>query len=324
MASFRKRNGKWQAQIRSIAVGSISKTFSLKSDAQHWALSKEQSIMVGHSVRPSRSLYTLGDLLERYRSEITPNKKSYLAEDRRIRHLLRSNIAQQRLKNLTPGVFARFRDERLKDGRRACQYDLVLMRHAFEIARKEWDFFDINNPLLGIRFPSANRPRERRLELGEYETLLKVAKSCFNPFVAPLIALAVETAMRQGELLSLTRNDIHLTDRIVRLEYTKNGERRDVPLSRPAVDIFSSLLKARNDFVIFNCSPSAVRQSWRRLCRRAKITNLTFHDLRHEAISRLFEKGLSVPEVALISGHKTPSQLFRYTQLRARDIVMKL
>ena len=324
MASFRKRNGKWQAQIRSIAMGSISKTFILKSDAQRWALSIEQSGIAGQFVRSSTSLYTLGDLLERYRTQITPMKKSYQAEDRRLRRLVQTRIAEHSLKKLTPGIFARFRDERLKDGVRACQYDLVLMRHAFEIARKEWDFFDINNPLSAIRFPSANRSRERRLELGEYEALLHSTENCHNPFIAPLITLAIETAMRQGELLSLKEKDIHLGDRVVRLQHTKNGERRDVPLSKSATDLLRSLVKGRSDALLFHCSASALRQSWRRCCRRAGLCNLTFHDLRHEAISRLFEKGLSVPEVALISGHKTPSQLFRYTQLRARDIVLKL
>jgi integrase len=75
---------------------------------------------------------------------------------------------------------------------------------------------------------------------------------------------------------------------------------------------------------IFPVTDVAVRQAWDRLVKRAGITNLHFHDLRHEAISRFFEMGLSVPEVALISGHKDPRMLFRYTHLRAEDVVRKL
>ncbi|MDA0341679.1 MAG: tyrosine-type recombinase/integrase [Proteobacteria bacterium] len=71
-------------------------------------------------------------------------------------------------------------------------------------------------------------------------------------------------------------------------------------------------------------SPNAVRLSWGRLTHRAGIEDLHFHDLRHEAISRFFEMGLSVPEVALISGHRDPRMLFRYTHLRAEDVARKL
>ena len=137
-----------------------------------------------------------------------------------------------------------------------------------------------------------------------------------------MIAIAVETAMRRGELLSLRWPDIDLQSGIAFLALTKNGGCRRVPLSPEALRILGAL--PRDDARLFATSAGAVRQAWDRLCRRAGIENLYFHDLRHEAISRLFEMGLSVPEVALVSGHKTPAQLFRYTEMRSRDVQRKL
>jgi integrase len=74
----------------------------------------------------------------------------------------------------------------------------------------------------------------------------------------------------------------------------------------------------------FPVTPNALRMAWDRLIRRTSITNLRFHDLRHEAISRFFEMGLSMPEVALISGHKDPRMLFRYTHLDPERVIAKL
>ena len=83
-------------------------------------------------------------------------------------------------------------------------------------------------------------------------------------------------------------------------------------------------LPQRDDEKLFPVTPNAVRLAWERLTKRTGIADLHFHDLRHEAISRFFELGLSVPEVALISGHKDPRMLFRYTHMNAQLIAAKL
>ena len=98
------------------------------------------------------------------------------------------------------------------------------------------------------------------------------------------------------------------------LPTTKNGRSRWVPLNSKAIDIIQAM--SRIDDRIFPVTDTAFRQAWDRLRKRSKIIDLTFHDLRHEAISRLFEHGLSVPQVMAISGHQTASQLFRYVQLQ--------
>jgi integrase len=138
----------------------------------------------------------------------------------------------------------------------------------------------------------------------------------------PLIEFATETAMRRSELLRLRWSDINYDSSLAKLEVTKNGEGRDIPLSPRALHILASL--PRDGERIFPITDNSVRLAWSRLVKRAALADYHFHDLRHEAISRFFEQGLSIPEVALISGHKTPSMLFRYTHLKAVAIVDKL
>ena len=138
----------------------------------------------------------------------------------------------------------------------------------------------------------------------------------------PLIVLAVETGMRLGELLKLQWSDFDEQDRILSIRDTKNGEDRVVPLSITAFDILSAL--ARDNSSLFETNYHAVKSAWQRLCKRAGIENLRFHDLRHEAISRFFEKGMTLPEVTMLSGHKTKTQALRYAHCDFTNIFKKL
>ena len=143
--------------------------------------------------------------------------------------------------------------------------------------------------------------------------------------VVPAVKLALATGMRRGELLSLTWHDIDWRSATAVLNRTKNGLKRSVPLSAEALTVLREMggTRGQNDRV-FRISANGLRLAWERATHRAQIADFHFHDLRHEAISRLFELGLSMPEVALISGHKTPSMLFRYTHLRAEDVGKRL
>ena len=137
-----------------------------------------------------------------------------------------------------------------------------------------------------------------------------------NSKLKAIIELAIETGMRRGEILKIERH--HLKDRTLIIPLTKNGHSREIPLTSKAINIlYDSNLP-------FPMTPNALKLAWSRLKKKGTIKDLHFHDLRHEAISRFFEKGLSIPEVALISGHKDVRMLFRYTHLKAEDILRKL
>ena len=315
MASIRKRNGLWQAQVRSRKVGSTSKSFHKKSDAVAWAKLQEAMMQTGEWKPKDKRYSTIGDLLQTYLFKATPNKKGAGPETRRLNRLLKETFLMQiKLDEAQPHHFATFRDKRLKDGNRACQYDLVLMRAAWNTARIEWGWDLGDNPLTLIRFPKNNPPRERRLKQGEYERLMSACAETQVWYLWPMIEIAIDTCMRRGEILGLEWKHIDFERSKALLPNTKNGQSRWVPLSNQVITVLNTLPQENKR--VFPITDVAVRQAWDRLRKRAGITDLTFHDLRHEGISRQFESGLTIPEVMRISGHKTAIQLFRYIQLQ--------
>jgi integrase len=314
VASIRKRNGLWQVQVRSRKVGATSKSFHRKIDALAWARVQEAMMQTGQWKPREQTYSTIENLIQNYLEKATPKKKSAEPEIRRLNRLLKEkSLMAIKLDDAKPHHFATFRDERLMAGPRACEYDLVLLRAAWNTARIEWGWDLGNNPLTLIRFPKANPPRERRLRKGEYERLFKKCSESRVWYLWPMIDVAIETSMRRSEILGLRWEHVDFERHKALLPHTKNGKPRWVPLSQKVLGILESL--PRTEARVFPITDVAVRQAWDRLRRRANITDLTFHDLRHEAISRKFESGLSIPEVMRISGHQTASQLFRYIQL---------
>ncbi len=313
MATFRKRNNRWQVQVRSRVYGSIGKTFHRKADAQKWAIEQEAMMQSGQWSRTMDRGSRISDLLSKYLSDVTPKKRHPEPEERRLNRLLKDPIATHYLETFDSTVAAQFRDRRLADGARTTEYDLILLKHAWNIANKEWGWALGPNPMEKIRFPKTNPARERRLMPGEFARLQAAASEMSCWYLWPIVELAIETAMRKGELLSLQWSNIDFEKSVALLPQTKNGSSRWVPLSPRASEILLSLDRANER--IFPVGPDALRHAWDRLCQRAEIEGLRFHDLRHEAISRLFELNLTVPEVAFISGHKTPTQLFKYVHV---------
>jgi integrase len=270
---------------------------------------------------------TLGELLTRYSSQISPTKRSALTEQSRINAMLRRPIVHRTLAKLTSADIATYRDERLRDVVPATVVrELNTLSHAIEIALREWGLWLPRNPVKMVRRPTVPQGRKRRLEDGEEERLLAACDRGRTPLLKRLVILAIETGMRRGELLGLRWEHVHLTKRIVHLPLTKNGESRDVPLSRRATDTLIALSKLKQPKVdlVLPISGNAVRLAFERLRTRAKMDDFRFHDLRHEAITRLFERGLNIAEVSAISGHKELRMLQRYTHLRAIDLVGRL
>jgi integrase len=173
-----------------------------------------------------------------------------------------------------------------------------------------------------LRLTIPHHRRERRLKDGEVERLAQAAQRCRNKLVLPIILIAAETGMRRGEILSLEWKNIDEERQSLLLPHTKNGHSRMIPLSERALAILKPLPKT--DERVFPMTANGFRLAWERVRLRAGIADLHFHDLRHEVISRLFELGLSVPEVALISGHRDARMLFRYTHPMRETILKKL
>ena len=188
----------------------------------------------------------------------------------------------------------------------------------------EWGLMLSANPVDRVKMPPSSPARNRRLEDGEFERLEEAARQTKNPHIWPIIVFAIETGMRRGEILGLRWEHVDLDLRIAFLLLTKNGSSREVPLSTKAAQALATQRQRNDTPSPFPVTPNGFRLAWDRLRSRAGLSDLRFHDLRHEAISRFFELGLNIPEVAVISGHKDPRMLFRYTHLRAEELVDRL
>jgi integrase len=217
--------------------------------------------------------------------------------------------------------------------------ELTLLSQVISVASKEWGIYVETNPVSQIRRPKENRARCRRLHGDEEQRLLAElaptqrseggayqAGGCRNKYVRPVVILAIETAMRRSELLSMRWVDVHLAERYVRLHDTKNGDARDVPLSSRAIQTLSALSGAPRHASgrVFPISPEALKKSFGRACERAGIHDLHFHDLRHEATSRIAERLDNILELSAMTGHKTVQMLRGYYHPRASDLAWRL
>jgi integrase len=325
MATIRKRRDKWQVQIRRTGQRPISKSFNVRRDALEWSRDAERQADRGDLPKDPKVLrqLTLAQLVVRYRDSISIHKVGYENECIVLNAFLRHPICGRALAQLRTEDFAEYRDERLRTIKSTTlQRQLSPIHNAFEVAREDWGLPIKVNPLSSLQLRSNQSARERRLLPGEQERLFAATTERRNRLITPIVVFALATAMRRGEILAMEWSHIDLRQRTLLIPETKNGDSRTIPLGRHAIAVLKLL--PRTEEKVFPMSANALRLSWVRLTKRAGLKNLHFHDLRHEAISRFFELGLSVPEVALISGHKDPRMLFRYAHAARQAILAKL
>ncbi|KVD51746.1 integrase [Burkholderia ubonensis] len=357
MAYISQRGEYWRAEVRRRGYKPVYRTFDTKQQAQKWARQFEGEMDAGSFVdRSEAERTTSADALKRYRKEIVPEKRHPNQEERRIDRWLDNSLAYRTLANLRGVDFAKYRDERRTAGRaeNTIRLKLQVIRHLFEIARKEWGMEGLPNPLDNIRKPSGSKARDRRLRPGEFDKLKALLSASRNPWVAPAFELAIETSLRQGALFSLRWQWVDLNARVIRFPVEARGaDNKGVPAALPlslrAANILRHLAAiaegdatrldratygppdVRRDLSgpVFATSANAVICVWKRTIKTAgkhdtELTTLRWHDLRHEATSRLFEKGLHPMEVASITGHRSMQMLKRYTHLNPEDLCRKL
>ncbi len=275
---------------------------------------------------------TIKEALKTYTDRVSIHKRGAKQEKYRARPIWRSFLGKIKISEITTVDVANYRDMRLATvaphtkrlvSPNTVRLELAMLSDLINIAIIEWGACT-DNPVLRVRKPKLPPGRDRRITWGEERKLLRAASAHPNQELYSIIVLAIETAMRQGEILSLEWEHVDLRTRIAHLPITKNGSKRDVPLTLRAVDAITRL-GIQTQGKVFKYSSDGLKSAWRALVKRCSIENLHFHDLRHEAVSRLFELGtLDMMEVATISGHKSMQMLKRYTHLRARDLIAKL
>jgi len=337
VATFDKRGDlQWRAQIRRKGYPVQRKTFNSRAEAETWAVSIESEMSKGlFVVRKEAESTSLSEALDRYEREVASTQKGAVKYASLIRIWKRSSLKDRFLATIQGKDIASYRDARLKAvSPQTVIHELNLISRLFNTAIKEWGMGGLVNPVSQIRKPKMPRSRDRRIRSRELEAICAISES---PVLSDLMRFAVETGMRRGELAGMTWDMVDLKKRTVTLLVTKNGEKRIVPLSTEAVRILSNLPR-KIDGTMWGMEPDSITQAFIRAVDRARKTyekecegkgekpdpgflvDLTFHDLRHEATSRFFEKGLNPMQVAAITGHKTLQMLKRYTHLKAEDL----
>jgi integrase len=335
----------WQVRVRKKGYPLQVKTFDKKAQAQTWARQIETEMDRGvWQDRGEAERTTVNDLLDRYAREILPTKRGDASKVMPCIRALQAGIGEKSLAALSARDVAEYRDARLSTGLKTqtVRHDLALLSRAIKQGMMEWGIaLPAGNPVLNVRMPAPSKPRDRRLIGDEEARLLEACNDARNHWLLPVVRFAMETAMRAGEMLEtfgtadpetgirpqmttgLLWGNVDLGKRTALLPYTKNEEERTVPLSSTAVEVLKGLPRSI-DGRVFGTTYEAIHLAIVRACKRAGIEDLRFHDLRHEATSRLFEKGLNPMQVAAITGHKTLQMLKRYTHLRAEDLAKLL
>ncbi|CAJ0787987.1 Tyrosine recombinase XerC [Ralstonia mannitolilytica] len=339
----------YQVRIRRKGFPHLSRHFATRDDAEQWMLEAEAELLsrvaaakqaaplpqmppepqTEASKEPPEQRLIVADLLKRYLTEETSKKKGASVEAIRLRALMRTPLALIRVAALTQRDLREWRDKRLKTVvGSTVNRDLNLLNAVFKLAVQEWDVAIPKSVFNGIRRPKNSPPRDRRLSAKEETALFAAIADTRGGYLRQIVELALETGMRQSELVALTWERVLLPRKTIRLMegQTKNGHGRGIALSLKAIEILESIApeSRRRGRVFAGLTGEAVKRSFLRSCARAGIRNLHFHDLRHEATSRFFEKGLNVAEVASIIGHKDTRMLMRYTHLEASKLADKL
>lgn len=366
MATINKRLGPkgrtvFQATIRVRGYRSVTKTFDLKGDARRWATETEAAMRAGRwKDTAAAERITVRELLARYREEVAPGLKGARQEINRLRKLECTHPCRDvALAYLTSNDISQWRDERVREAAAETVIkEMNLLHRVIERARKEWNIYLPENPVSNVRKPKRPQGRMRRLLPGEEARLLQAFRCEAQPgkhggrggkvhrprnqWMEAAFILALETAMRRGELLGLCWADVDFEMGFATLHETKNGDVRQVPLTPRALGLLEVLPEAPDGRVI-PLSAEALQQAWKRAVRRAEqsyledcrqngidpdprmFNDLRWHDLRHEATSRFFEVfGFSAMEVAAITGHKDMRMLKRYTHLLPDNLAARM
>lgn len=337
MATISKRTDGWLCQVRRKGFPHQSKQFKSRADAVAWGRAIEADMDRGIAVSREAEETTVADLLDRYMRDVSPAKRSHASDKGRSR-TLRAHLGPYKLAVLTSPLLAAYRDNRLRLVSPATVvHELNMLNRVLTLATREWGIV-LHGGVPKVIKPSLPAGRNRRVQPAEVQAIIDATES---DVLGDVVRFAIATGMRRGEILALRWECVDLRRRTVYVPLTKTDTPRTVPLSTAAV----AVLQARRDArcaVPFAMTDSAVSRAFCRAVRRARamyestcrlldrpvdprwLVGVRLHDLRHEATSSFFERGLNVVEVASITGHKTLAMLQRYTHLRAEDLAKKL
>jgi integrase len=259
---------------------------------------------------------TVAELLDRYEREHIPKKASQRTLKGYLKNL-RPFFGQDTLAEITPKVIVQYKAKRYQDGVKPATInrELALMKHAFNLAIKEWEWAK-QNPVSRVSFEQEDNKRDRWLS---YEEEGRLLPTCV-PWVREIVTVALHTGMRMGEILSLRWETVDLFRRTVTILQSKNGDKRTIPLNGKMVTVFKGKMKDRvSPFGLIFPSQAGtkrdghgLRRAFRKALKTARIDDLHFHDLRHTFATRLVQAGVDLYKVQKLLGHRSPVMTQRY------------
>lgn len=326
MSTVEKRGKSWRALIRRKGFRTESATFRRKAEADQWAAERDGELVgARHGIIPRR---TVRQAVERYISEVSPKHRGHRWEVIRLQKILRAlPFADRELAAVSPSEVSTWTLSLVDSGlaESSIRREYGLLRAVFAKCAREWGLLR-QSPFRSVEPPAEGRARTRRVL--EHEVAAIVSALGYNAefppqtasdYVALAFLFALETAMRKGEILSITRDRI--SRNVAHLDKTKNGDSRDVPLSRRAVHILD---QCPDDGYCFPIASGTCDTLFRRAVRKAGIVDLHFHDSRREALTRLSKK-VDVMTLAKISGHRDLKTLLRvYYAPSMQDVADRL
>ncbi len=339
MATFRQRGNKVQARVQRKGFETQAASFNTLADAKAWARRIEASLDQGIALGQSRAdKVSLAELIAEYRKTVAKKHKGHIEECRRLSSWEVWPAARRWARDVKPADVASWRDNRLQTVSPATVVrEIAILSAVYEWARLDLGHSTLSNPTKGIRKPSVPEGRSRRMSAEEVRRIVEATSSQALKLLLPL---AISTTSRRGELLKVTWRDIDLQARTMHLRDTKNGLDRLTALAPAALAILEAM--PRTEGRLFDQTPQSITTAFIRAVKRARayyeteclsngqapdadfLVGLRLHDARREGASQWFEAGLSIPEVASMTGHRSWACLRTYTALNAPALALKL
>lgn len=329
------KDGRWRAQVRKAGFKPRSKIFPTERQAKVWARGLEAEMDRAQYREPGDSLrVTVRSLFEKFRDQVSPTRKGARWETVRINNFLKTvDFIERRLDQLQPDDIRAWRDARLQTVTSASvNRELNLMSGVFSHAMKEWSVPLRENPVHLVKRPPNSKPRKQRWSEEQIQALLSAAQ--FDESKQPIrgrdyvgwaLLLAIETAMRLGEMCSMRVAHVHLAERYVELHDTKNGDSRQVPLSTRAGELLAKLIERKGPKErVFPLPSESLGLYFREARDKAGLHGVRFHDTRHEAATRLSKKLANVLELSAVTGHRSLQSLKIYYNPKAQELAAKL
>jgi len=321
MASIQKHGSKWRVQVYANGTRD-SQVCRTRQEAAQWALTREAELS-GKKL-PDKSF---ADALKLYAEQEAPKHRGARWELIRLKSLQADDMAKRKLAGLSDNDFADWRDARLKKVKPSTvAREMNLIRSVLEFVRLPPYRWIRVNPMTDVKWPQTPPGRARRVHPDEVTAISKafaverLGASTATQRVGLAFLFALETAMRAGEIVGLRWDNVRLHERYVILPRTKNGDRREVPLSRRAIEILEAL--PVTDAPVFSLDEFSRDALWRKT-RPEALKDLHFHDSRGEAIWRLSKK-LDVLQLARVIGHRNPASLMLYYRESAAEMATLL